>query len=92
MLYGNPNTYTLYAIEVPDVDIDLSDVDKTHGMPFDRGGADSYYRRGAEPHYWPEGTGNGYRVEECDMTPRQVKEYILGYEYNESLGDHKDWE
>ena len=24
--------------------------DKRHGGPFDRGGADSYYRRGMNPH------------------------------------------
>ena len=26
--------------------------DKRHGGPFDRGGADSYYGRGRNPHYF----------------------------------------
>ena len=34
-----------------------------HGSPEDRGSADYYYYRNREPHYWPEGTGNGTKVE-----------------------------
>ena len=30
----------------------LSEWDKRHGGPYDRGGADSYYRRGCRPHYY----------------------------------------
>ena len=26
--------------------------DRRHGGPFDRGGADSYYGRGLDPHYY----------------------------------------
>ena len=34
-----------------------------HGGPYDRGGADSYYRRSFDPHYWPDGTGFGVRID-----------------------------
>ena len=33
----------------------------SHGSPFDRGGADSYYRRGFDPHWYPGGTYQGER-------------------------------
>lgn len=62
-----------------------------HGSPFDRGAADSYYRREYDPHYWPEGTYKGDRVDNCDMTKEQKAEYFAGHRYNESLGHFKDW-
>lgn len=65
--------------------------DASHGSPFDRGSADSYYHRGQVPHWWPEGTGNGVRVEAKDMTLAQMREYYRGYEYNEQHGDKKNW-
>ena len=34
-----------------------------HGSPTDRGSADRYYGRPYDPHWYPEGTGNGKRVE-----------------------------
>jgi len=60
-----------------------------HGGLFDRGGADSYYRRGRQPHWYPEGTGNGARV--TDLTAEEIAEYMAGFDDNEKLGDHKDW-
>lgn len=59
-----------------------------HGDCFDRGSADAYYQRPAIPHCWPEGTGKGIRIEECDMTPEQIAEYHEGYD-NET--DRKEW-
>ncbi len=64
---------------------------KSHGSPADRGAADSYYRRGCVPHYWPEGTGRGTKVERADMTEEQISEYIRAYNRNEDEGDHKEW-
>ena len=66
-------------------------VDDTHGSPYDRGGADSYYGRAKEPHFYPQGTYNGKRVEEFEMTQEQIDAYNRGYDENESAGNFKDW-
>jgi hypothetical protein len=65
--------------------------DRTHGSPFDRGAADSYYHRPLDPHWYPEGTYNGDRVEAKDMHGIQLRAYAMGYEFNERFGDKKDW-
>jgi len=62
-----------------------------HGGPFDRGSADSYYGRVPHPHHWPAGTGHGTKIERDNMSQEQIDEYYAGYEYNEMLGDRKDW-
>jgi len=65
--------------------------DTSHGTPFDRGSADSYYRRAENPHYYPEGSYVGKRVESKDMSMYELRAYFAGYEYNEKFGDKKDW-
>ncbi len=70
---------------------DAQKYDQKHGSPFDRGSADSYYGRGRDPHWWPEGTGNGERVPKDQMTNEQVQAYLAGYQWNEQFGDKKDW-
>jgi hypothetical protein len=65
--------------------------DDTHGGPYDRGSADSYYGRAKEPHFYPQGTYNGKRVEEFEMTQEQIDAYNRGYDENESAGNFKDW-
>lgn len=65
--------------------------DTSHGSPYDRGGADSYYGRGRDPHWYPEGTYNGRRRDMSEMTAEQVQAYLAGYEDNERFGDKKDW-
>ena len=37
-----------------------------HGSPFDRGTADSYYHRGEQAHWYPNGTGTLPRIEGVD--------------------------
>jgi len=69
----------------------LSEWDKRHGGPYDRGGADSYYRRGCRPHYYTADTHNSNRIEECDMTDAEIRAYEAGYLDNENDGDFKDW-
>jgi len=59
-----------------------------HGSPQDRGSADAYYGRPYDPHWWPEGTYMGTRVEREDMTVDQLKEYEYGF-MNED--ERKDW-
>ncbi len=65
--------------------------DDRHGGPFDRGSADSYYRRGITPHFF---TGSSYQspiIEESEMTNEQLEAYHAGYRYNQKQGDFKEW-
>lgn len=59
-----------------------------HGSPFDRGSADAYYWREANPHYFVGDTYNSDKVEEKDMTEEEIAEYFKGYN---SQNDRKDW-
>lgn len=63
---------------------------RTHGSLFDRGSADSYYGRGRNPHWYPNGTGNNPRITE--LTAEEVAEYNAGYDHNERFGDKKSWD
>ena len=63
--------------------------DRTHGSPFDRGSADSWYSRPQNPHWYPAGTGNGERVELKDMSIAQRQAYFMGYAHNEEAGGKK---
>ena len=63
---------------------------KRHGGPYDRGSADSYYRRRREPHYYEGGTYTSKRI--VDLTAEEIAEYNLGYDNNEAFGDHKDYD
>lgn len=62
-----------------------------HGSPFDRGSADSYYHRGAKPHWWPQGTGHGECLTEERMSLEEIEAYFAGYDHNERFGDKKEW-
>jgi len=62
-----------------------------HGSPYDRGSADSYYRRDYNPHYYRGDTGTRDRVTLKDMTPDEIVAYTAGYEDNEDAGLHKEW-
>ena len=65
--------------------------DERHGGPYDRGGADSYYRRGYHPHYYVGATYMSDRVELADMTPEEVVAYRAGFDDNEESGNYKEW-
>jgi hypothetical protein len=65
--------------------------DTSHGSPYDRGSADSYYGRPRDPHWWPEGTYNGRPREMSEMTAEQIQAYLAGYADNEQYGDKKQW-
>jgi len=65
--------------------------DTRHGGPYDRGGADSYYRRGYNPHYFVGNTGTSERVPMELMTAEEITAYTRGYNDNEEAGDFKDW-
>ena len=57
-----------------------------HGGPFDRGSADAWYGRDFDPHYWPQGTYNGQRVEMAQMTAQEITAYTAGYRDTEFNG------
>ena len=59
-----------------------------HGSPFDRGSADSFYRRQPQAHYMIDGA----RIEQADMTAEQIAEYEAGYDSNdEQIDSRKDY-
>ena len=62
-----------------------------HGDPKDRGAADSWYGRPYEPHWWPAGTGKGYRIGAGGMTPAEIEDYKAGWVENEESGGRKAW-
>ena len=70
---------------------DSSLYDQRHGGPFDRGGADYYYGRAFDPHYFVGATCNSDRVEMKDMTPEEIAAYTRGFNAAEENGDQKDW-
>jgi hypothetical protein len=66
--------------------------DRTHGSPFDRGSADSHYGRRQDPHWYPEGSYRGERIEPENMSIAEMRAYFMGYEFNERFGDKKNYE
>jgi hypothetical protein len=59
-----------------------------HGGPRDRGRADAYYWREADPHYYVGDTYSTPKVEKSDMTEFEIEQYMIGYNENTS---RKDW-
>jgi len=69
----------------------MKQYDERHGGPYDRGGADSYYGRGYNPHYYVGDTGFSERIEKDAMTEEEIDAYRAGYDDNEEHGDKKEW-
>ena len=65
--------------------------DDRHGGPYDRGGADSYYQRGYNPHYYTGDTRKSQEIPMSLMTAAEITAYTKGFNDNEDLGDFKDW-
>ena len=65
--------------------------DERHGGPYDRGSADSYYRRGYTPHYYVGKSYMSDRVEQEDMTKEEIEAYRAGYDDNQREGNFKEW-
>ena len=65
--------------------------EQRHGGPWDRGSADSYYRREESPHFYVGATHRSSKVVESAMTLDQINEYRAGYSYNESNHNYKEW-
>lgn len=68
----------------------MSKYDQRHGGPYDRGSADSYYRRGFRPHYFSGGTYQTPEILIKEGTP-EYEAYAAGYADNEQAGNFKDW-
>lgn len=66
--------------------------DMRHGGPFDRGSADSYYRRSFNPHYYEGGTHTSKLVSLQDMTVEDIVAYTAGYRDNEIDQNFKEYE
>jgi hypothetical protein len=62
-----------------------------HGGPFDRGSADSWYSRGITPHYFTGASYQSTRLEEVDMSEKEIQDYLAGYHWNEEFGDKKEY-
>lgn len=62
-----------------------------HGSLYDRGRADSYYNRGPNPHWYPNGSYNHPLIDKSQLTAEQIAEYNTGYSENEDAGCHKEW-
>ena len=62
-----------------------------HGGAWDRGSADSYYRRPPDPHFYVGDTYSSEKVIEADMTPAEIYQYWEGYKHNEQLGHFKEY-
>ena len=62
--------------------------DTSHGSPFDRGSADSYYGRSVDPHYYIGGSVTGLKMS-CDEEQKDA--YLAGYAWQEMSGEKKEW-
>jgi hypothetical protein len=74
---------------VKDESVEENDQQRVHGGAYDRGDADAYYGRRADPHKYvdkPDGSGR-VRVKLTD--PEEVKAYMAGYNSGDS--GTKDW-
>lgn len=66
--------------------------DERHGGPYDRGGADSYYSRSYNPHFYVGASYSSTLVKRDHMTKEEVEAYKAGWEHNEKYGGKKEWE
>jgi hypothetical protein len=64
---------------------------KRNGSLYDRGGADFWYARPRNPHWYPDGSYKGEPVTRTELTPAEVAEYNAGYDVAEKQGDQKEW-
>ncbi len=65
--------------------------DRRHGGSYDRGAADSYYRRPRRPHYFKGGSYMSDEVLEQDMTADEIAAYNKGFDHNEDSYNFKDY-
>ena len=89
---SSAKTFLKRLLKLPEGEENLEEThDKRHGGPYDRGSADSYYRRDPRPHYYVGATASSDRVERENMTPEEIKAYHAGYKDNDEAGEFKQW-
>lgn len=66
--------------------------DARHGGPFDRGAADSYYRRTPRAHYFLGATHQSIKIGLEGMSKKQILEYHAGFDWNYEQGIFKDYD
>jgi hypothetical protein len=62
---------------------------QAHGSPYDRGSADSYYRRSPRPHKGGVGGDSGPEV--TNLTQDELLAYHAGYNDNEVSKNFKEF-
>ena len=81
---------TTMVDQVTKVEFNGKTYNQKHGNAFDRGAADSYQSRIHSPHKGGVGGDSGPRIDE--LTADEIAKYHAGYNYNEQLGDKKNWD
>ena len=66
----------------------MSNYDRRHGGPYDRGSADRYYGREFNPHFFKGATHQSELVELKDMTAAEITAYTVGFRDEK---DRKNW-
>jgi hypothetical protein len=61
-----------------------------HGGAYDRGSADAWYGRPAEPHYFTGATYQSTRIDAVDMSAEEIEAYMAGY--TETPFAQKQWD
>jgi len=74
-------------IDQPGVQFDRN----RNGGLYDRGGADFWYDRVRNPHWYPDGSYKGAPETRIELTPAEIAEYNAGYDAAEKRGDQKEW-
>ena len=80
-----------YPKEVMDQMIEKEQYDQRHGSAYDRGGADAYYGRRFNPHYFKGDSYASDLVNLYDPNDELYKAYAAGYQDTVDAGDFKDW-
>lgn len=70
----------------------MSNINERHGGPYDRGNADSYYRRPFTPHFYKGDTHNSDIVKLKDMCVKEIAEYTKGFNDNEASAMYKEYD
>jgi hypothetical protein len=65
-------------------------MNKAHGSPYDRGGADRYYGRPHNPHRIDYIGGRGYTVKTEDLSPQEISEYNVGWNMEQGRKNYGD--
>jgi hypothetical protein len=63
--------------------------DAWHGSPHDRGSADAWYGRRKDPHWYPQGSLMGKRINSNNMTALQLEAYHAGYDGEQGRKDYQ---